>query len=223
MAIRNNKITFHSVATNFDIPRPYPASRAMPEWFRKMPGVSDDHVMTVKKCVPFLDSLTAGYQIPLAADLTWDGENKEFHSNTPTHINSDHVPSQTMNLPVPSEYDSQPHKWINFWHIKTPKGYSTLFTHPINRSDLPFLSFTGIVDTDKHPLIINFPFWLRKDFEGTIKAGTPIIQLIPFKRDNWDMKILDSGQSYSYPYEHKVEEPPFGFYKRNFWSKKRFS
>lgn len=223
MKIYSKKITFHSNATDFDIMHPYPTSRSMPNWFRKMPGVSEDQVMTVKKCIPFLDSMTAGYQIPLPADVTWSKSTKSFITHGMYSLNSDHISSQTSDVPIPEEYDPQPHKWINPWHIKTPKGYSVLFTHPMNRSDLPFMSFTGIVDTDKHPLIINFPFVLRKDFEGTIKAGTPIIQLIPFKRESWNMDVIDQGKSYEYAEAYKAHEPPFGFYKNNFWHKKRYT
>ena len=223
MRIKDKTITFHSVATEFEITRPVLASRSTPDWFRKMPGVSEDQIMTVKKCVPFLDSLTSGYQILLPADVAWSKKDQKFTSNSAFPLNSDHAPSQTSIIPVPEEFAPQPHKWVNFWHVKTPKGYSCLFTHPLNRPDLPFMSFTGIVDTDKHPMAVNFPFWLKKDFDGTIKAGTPLIQIIPFKRESWGMNIKDQGQSHFYPYDHKVEEPPFGFYKRNFWSKKRYA
>ena len=43
----------------------------------------------------------------------------------------------------------------------------------------------GIVDTDRSPQPINFPFFIKKNFVGTIEVGTPVVQLIPFKRDDW--------------------------------------
>ena len=42
-----------------------------------------------------------------------------------------------------------------------------------------------MVDTDKYPIPVHFPFLLKKNFEGLIKQGTPIIQVIPFKRESW--------------------------------------
>ena len=39
--------------------------------------------------------------------------------------------------------------------------------------------------TDKEVLNFHLPMWLKKDFIGIIKKGTPIAQIIPFKRDNW--------------------------------------
>jgi hypothetical protein len=217
----SKKILFHSDATDFDIMPPVPASKMVPAWYRKMSGVNDG-VMSVKKCVPFLDSITSGYIVPLPADVKWNEAKKYFSSDSIIKNTSMHEPSQVLGVDIPEEYDPTPHKWESRWFVKTPKGYSTLFVHPLNRPDLPFYSFSGIVDTDKHPLIINFPFVLKKNFEGTIPAGTPMIQAIPFKRDKWSAKIVDQGEGYFYPYTYKVSEPPFGYYKRNFWSRKEF-
>jgi hypothetical protein len=215
------KIVFYSDSPNFEIIKPLPASRLVPNWYRKMAGVNDG-VMSVKKCVPFLDSFSAGYLIPLTSDTSWDEERKIFKSDSILNPVNMHEESQTKDVPVPEGYYSQPYKWNSHWFIKTPKGYSTLFVHPLNRMDLPFYSFSGIVDTDRHPLIINFPFLIKEGFKETIEAGTPMIQAIPFKRDKWSSKVIDNGEGYSYPYTYKVMEPPFGYYKRNFWSRKEF-
>lgn len=215
------KITFHSDSTDLDIIKPFPASRSVPDWYRKMPGVTEK-IQTIKKCVPFLDSMTAGYIVALPVDVKWNKELKEFEEDSIIKMTSVHADSQIEYVKISEEYDPKPHKWDSRWFIKTPKGYSTLFVHPLNRLDLPFHSFSGVVDTDKHPLVINFPFLLKKNFEGTIKAGTPMIQAIPFKRDKWSSNIVDEGESYLYPYAYKVEQPPFGFYKRNFWTRKEF-
>ena len=48
----------------------------------------------------------------------------------------------------------------------------------------------GIVDTDKYTAPVNFPFVLNDaNFEGLIPAGTPMAQVIPFKREDWNMRI----------------------------------
>lgn len=218
----SKKITFHSAMTEFEILKPTASSKSVPPWFRKMQSVTDG-IMTVKKCVPFLDALTSGYTIPLPVDVFWDRDRREFGSNSATPVVSAHHLVQSEDVKIPEEYDPQPHKWINSWHIKTPRGYSCLITHPMNRPDLPFYSFSGIVDTDRHPMIINFPFVLRKDFHGKIEEGTPLVQVIPFKRDRWSSEFIDEGESHFYQNQYKVEQPPFGYYKRKFWERKTFS
>lgn len=222
--VSKNKITFRSVEPSLAIDRPTASTKNVPSWYRTMPGVTDK-ISTVKKCVPFLDAFAMGYHIPLMADVEWNKETEEFSFSSKIPPVSHHYSSQTQEVDLPPEFDPQPHKWNNAWQIKTPRGYSTLFIHPLNRLDLPFYSFTGVVDTDKHPLIINFPFVLRKDFNGLIPQGTPIIQAIPFKRDKWSSSFLDSLMKDKHnvsKISHENAQPPFGWYKRNFWSRKEY-
>lgn len=215
------KILFHSTKTELDILPPFPASRAMPGWFRKMKPVSDDKVSSVKRCVPFLDALTSGYIIALPVDVYYSKE-RGFWTNGAFHVVSSHAPSQTQDVVIPEEFAAQPYKWINNFFIKTPKGYSCMFIHPLNRDDLPFHSFSAIVDTDTHPVVVNFPFVLREDFEGMIPAGTPLIQIFPFKRDDWEMTVKDTGKSHEYPRQYEVLSSALGWYRQKFWHKKKY-
>jgi hypothetical protein len=137
--------------------------------------------------------ITAGYVITTPADIVVSKkEEKTFPSFTWgiddfTCVES-HSVSQYDQYKVPNEYFSVGFKFNNPWTIVTPKGYSSIILTPTFRDDLPFFSLPAIVDTDKHPTAINFPFFIRKDFEGTIPMGTPIVQIIPFKRDSWSTK-----------------------------------
>lgn len=213
------KIKFQSVDVTIDFIHPQPASRFVPEWFRKLPGVING-METIKKCVPFLDTLTSGYVISLASDVYYDGQN--FQQVSKIEQVTTHHRDQLQTLGIPVEYNEQPYKWINFFVTKTPKGYSTMFTHPINRIDLPFFSLTGIVETDNFPIPVNFPFFMKKDFIGVIPAGTPIIQAIPIKRDNWKSEVEDKKPFKKPWYVDIMHNPPFGFYKKNFWQRKSY-
>ena len=57
------------------IAEPVPAKSVMPDWFRKLPPVDTAHVhatnngQTIKRCMPFLDAMTTGWIIPLAATV----------------------------------------------------------------------------------------------------------------------------------------------------------
>jgi len=93
----------------------------------------------------------------------------------------------------------QPFKYLNPWTIKTPKNYSCLFTNPFNRDDDGIRLIDGIVDTDTYHQPVNFPFIINGDkypeFNDVIKKGTPYVQIIPFKREAWKMKIHSKNPS----------------------------
>ena len=221
-----HNIEFRPEMPQYDIPKPQPATKFIPEWYKKTPVVSEQ-MLTAKRCVPLLDSLSAGYIIPLPVDVYWDddrdpSEGKKYWYDAPFEQVSMHSPTQTEMFEINENFGTQPYKWINHFHIKTPRGYSMLFTHPINRTELPFYSFTGFVDTDKHPIVTNFPFVIRKGFKGVIPAGTPLIQAIPVKRDAWRGVMKDEDQAFRYARQFEVFNPPFAWYKRNWWTKKQY-
>jgi hypothetical protein len=100
--------------------------------------------------------------------------------------------------------------------MRTPKGYSTLFTAPFHHYDLPFQCLPAVVDTDNHPIPVNFPFLLRKGFEGIIPSDTPIIQAIPFKRDDWESNFLKEPLEKSLG-EYGKGNRKFGHRYKTFW------
>lgn len=220
--MRKKTVEFRPRNPEFDIVEPKPASLYIPSWYKDAKQVKDK-ILTAKRCVPLIDSLSAGYIISLASDVHWDATaSRKYWSASKVDLVSSHYDVQTDTFELGDEFETTPYKWINQFHIKTPKGYSMLFTHPINRTDLPFYSFTGVVDTDRHPLIVNFPFVIKKGFSGVIPAGTPIAQCIPIKRDDWSSKVADSRTRYEHVDEFNVVTPPFGWYKRKYWVKKRY-
>jgi len=51
------------------IPNPVKANRALPNYFRDIAPMSSNHPQsaTVKKCIPFLDAMSAGFIIPMGS------------------------------------------------------------------------------------------------------------------------------------------------------------
>jgi hypothetical protein len=214
------KINFISVLPDFDISHPVPSYRTIPEWYKTSKQFIEG-AQTIKKCVPFLDSMTTGYSLTLAADVFFDkGSVQDISLNG---VVDKHLDNQMGDLLIPAEYSKNVYKWINSFILKTPKGYSTLFIHPVNRVDLPFYSFSGLVDTDKFPLEVNFPFLIKEDFVGIIPAGTPIAQAVPIKREGWTSEVEDKKNYEAPAFSYTMNNPPFGFYKKNFWKKKKYS
>lgn len=216
----SKKIKFISNRPHIEFMKPAPASTSIPRWFKELPAIIDRE-LTSKRCVPMLDGYTAGYFIYTSCDLYWDGESFTHNANGYEPV-SQHLKSQVFGIDFGDEYSDQPFKFLSPWVVKTPKGYSTMFTHPVNREELPFKSFTAVVDTDNHTLPINFPFMMKSGFTGTIPAGTPIVQVIPFKRDDWSSDVDDtSGYDDQTPGSYWFK-PPMAYYKRHFWKKKKY-
>lgn len=215
----SKKVKFNSIDINVGFMHPKPAIKDLPEWYKDLPSVNNGQE-TVKKCMPFMDAMGTGYFLYLSADVYVDRNG--FQQISDPEVVTTHNPNQIETFEVPAEYLGTPYKWMNFFTMKTPRGYSTLFTHPMNRIDLPFYSLSGVVETDKFELAVNFPFLLKKDFTGIINAGTPIIQALPFKRTDWESEVEDEEQIKLPTYRHTMHNPPFGFYKKHFWERKKY-
>lgn len=223
---------------NSNLYLPDPAVKHIPKWFSRMErfisgdkkySLSGPREMntTVKWCMPFLDCLSIGYLIILETDIFVKKNNssgvREFVWNIGSQeLISQHLNDQISDEQVPEQYDRTLYKFSNNWSIKTPSGYSTLFTHPLNRTDLPFYTMSGLVDTDSYYVPVNFPFLLKKDFEGIIEAGTPIAQLIPIKRESWSSVKEPYDEKFSSSHNYKFLHKIYRSYKRQFWHKKEY-
>ncbi len=143
--------------------------------------------------MPVFDMMTAGYMLTLPADInieiSHDGSPLMQWSTDGMEMITHHSPEQFSQLSVPPEYYNVGYKFMNNWIIKTKPGYSCMFIQPSQRDDLPFQIIPAIVDTDQHPVPVNFPFFLRKDYTGVLEMGMPIVQIIPFKREEWESEF----------------------------------
>lgn len=219
----------------------------LPEWYKKLPITAklydDAHFddLTAKRCIPILDAMTTGYVFVTTVDYHFDYEPGKNYGNFsgPEDIMSQkpismHPLTQISTLNPSPEYIDYAYKWGNTWTVKTPPGYSCMFIHPLNGVELPFKSLDGVVDTDNYFQPVLFPFLMKNNFNGVIPAGTPVIQVIPFKRDNWKMKINDKINEElinNYKSERQLYEGQRygrnmeiygGMYKRDYRVKKKY-
>ena len=78
----DKKITFCAIERRMvDVwPHPTPAARSIPEEYKNLPRFRNNnlHEPTLKTCIPFLDSLTAGYMIYFDQDYIVDPVENEF-------------------------------------------------------------------------------------------------------------------------------------------------
>jgi hypothetical protein len=223
---------------------PIPAKLNIPEWFKKLEHTVDK--MTVKGCMPFLDSLTSGYLLKIPQDFhikhnieNNEGQASSFHnfalSDNESFISSKYINLNTniSNHPI-FQLEGSPHieknkpfpfyKILNPWRIKTPKGYSCLFIPPLNNTDDRFSIIPAIVDTDSFINEINFPIVINGDkypvLETIVEKGLPYVQIIPFKRESWKMTFKSIKQKQIYNTRVFYNLNIFNRYKNLFWKKK---
>lgn len=200
----------------------------IPNWFKNMdPDTSDvktlPHFLTVKSCIPFIDSLTSGYMLELPVSVAVElinGYPSFTWAKQDVRIVEPRGGQGAPLLPVPLGYDSNHYVWLTSTSFEVPAGYSLLMTHPFNRFDLPFLTLSGIADADSTLGPGQIPFFIKKDFEGVIPAGTPIVQLLPFKRENWKMEQKEGLWQRGADKNTKAINAVRGYYKKHGWKKK---
>lgn len=212
---------------------PQPSSKVVPKWYKEMVTYFNGNKLqinsgntnsTVKNCSPFLDAMTAGYTAVLNVDVIvrWENEAPMFNWRTTKSVISFHSYEQTQNMPHPKGYFRQVCKFDNDIIINTPKGWSTFFTHPSNRFDLPFKIINGFVETDNYDLPVHFPFFIEDKWEGIIEKGTPIAQLIPIKRTDWESEIKEYSEENYIKSSNRFFSVINRTYKTNYWVKKLY-
>lgn len=194
-------------------PEPTPASKNIPDWYKKQPsyGADEEQLLksggsasTVKRCMPVFDIINSGYIIYMPCDIYIDATDpNKLQWSIPTQANmikkdlvSSHSPEQVSHYPLNTKrYHKDLFRLLPFWAVGTEKGYSCLFTQPFHSDPVPFRTFSGIIDTDHFIADGHYSFQFEKDFKGVIERGTPIVQVIPFKRDNYQMEIVEPEES----------------------------
>jgi hypothetical protein len=219
---------------------PEPAVRHVPEWYKSLSKFNksnkdvtldpqnnlgtDGAQVSTKMCMPFLDATTAGYMYVLEDDLyvDLDEQGRPTLSWRGDVMLADKRP--IIDIVVPDNCHPIHYGWRMNWYYETPPGHSVLITHPMNRYDLPFYVQSGIVESDIWGLPVFIAFFLKRNFRGVIPKGTPIMQIIPFKRDSWELEVIDTDEELD-KHELKAENRRsrlYGYYKKTAWRKKVF-
>lgn len=233
---------------------PVPTQDVIPQWYKeadrfaKMPngeyfkapkevcpfpkeGTTDDFgkIPTWKACPAIMDAFMTGYVFKTPCDLTFF---KNSRGSIDVKINDIKFKDFCMARPPmpqfehPKGFYKDHFAWMPDWGLELPEGYSALFMTPMNRYDLPFINTTGIVDSDKVHLLGSFPFFIAEGWEGTIPAGTPYLQVLPFKRENWEhnIEILDQSKMYAKMVDNAnfYRQPDGGVYKSKVWTRREY-
>jgi hypothetical protein len=220
--------------------KPVPANQLIPQWYKDAPayeptpnnplGDKMEFIMrsvnsSFKKCTPMLDAIISGYIVQLWADVL---VNKNIDNSpniswiTKQSIFTPHGDS-SKRLPPPTGYSNYVAKYMCTWIPQTPPGYSCLISSPFGHRDLPFHAIPAIIDTDKNVMELSVPMWIKKDYEGLVEKGTPLIQITPFKRSNWKSTFdYYEDEEFEKLTERTFFATAINHYTKNIWSKKDY-
>jgi hypothetical protein len=234
-----NKIEFIALGKYaFEVcPKPFPASQALPQWWKnaspyiKNKENSDGKKIIVenfesnasfKKCVPMLDLLSSGYIVPLWADVQIKNLNNYPLINW--RVKKDVFGTHNgQEVEIPDGYHKTQFKFMNQWVPKLPKGHSALIISCPGYPNSPFRAMQAIIDYDKttHPLFP--PMYLKNDFEGIVEKGTPMFQIIPFKRSNWESSFsFWKDDQLIINEDRDIKSTIVNNYIKNFWERKSY-
>lgn len=234
---------------------PVPTQNVMPKWYKdadrfaknpftgeyyKAPkevcpypkeGTTDDFgkIPTWKACPAIMDAFSTGYVFKTPCDIKFfknengtiscevlDEKYKDFCTPRPPMAQFEH----------PKGFYKDHFAWNSHWGLELPEGYSALFMTPMNRFDLPFLNTTGVVDSDKVHMLGSFPFFIAEGWEGTILKGSPYLQVLPFKREDWshNIEFLQEKDIYDKMIDNSnfYRKPDGGIYKNKIWSRREY-
>jgi hypothetical protein len=229
-------IKFHPLTKDIHlvVPPPKPAKFYLPKWYENSANVIASKKQyefgelknhSIKACMPLFDSMTSGY-----IQETWCDIHISRKDDGSVHYNYAMDPEiisvrSELQARNPDGYLPVEFVWRQPYGIETPSGWSIILTHPFNHTELPFLSMTAIVDSDRYsyfPFPNNYPFFIKEDFEGVIPAGSPMFQIIPFKRSNWSHRVTE----FDYATNKKRSAVVTKFfqygYKKVCWQRKTF-
>lgn len=221
---------------------PQPTIKNIPEWYRKAdlfainpqtgkPWQSPQDggkIPTWKACPAIFDVMGTGYVLKTPCDIEFYHDGSRISARVMEKENEGFVDIRQP-LPQffpPMGYDEHHFAWWIDWNIIVPEGYSVLYTHPMNRFDLPFISTSGIVDNDKVDISGTMPFFMFKGWTGILPAGTPYSQLIPFKRESWESELEVQNvkkmgmKNYLNALKYRVKDG--GVYKNSVWERRSY-
>ena len=167
----------------------------------------------IKTCPAVFDYLTSGYIIPAWDNFVVRNVNDSLYMSwqqTPIHTAKVNHIFNTHQTHLQADgllnFDEQPlyggfHKLLSPWFVQTPPGISLYVTNPNQYRDKRFTTVDAVIHPDKHPMSLQWFFEWNKSIIETdnfslidtklqcIKKGTPLMLIIPFRREQHTHQI----------------------------------
>lgn len=208
--------TFETEA--YELFKPVLAKSFMPDWWKKM-KVQSIHrnlkTQTIRSCPAMHDWLTMGWYMISCVDIMIDVDestypNKRFYAK-------EIEPQKGQKYASASHGSNQVHDYFTYlgadgpvkdafklrapWNIKVPQGYSIMHIDPFMFQNKHFATWQGIIDADGFNVNMDnaqIIFYPKTDEPFIIPKNTPLVQIIPFKRDEWHATYLLAEEPYIY-------------------------
>ncbi len=185
--------------------RPRPAVDVMPDWKKEIPGQIKRELEqgnTVRTCPAIHDYLHLGFVIPLWTDVIVERVSRAGNGQAIKDPKGKLISWRTAHGAFPLEQHGRDQvegvepleppdglplviKPICPWLVETPPGWSILVL-PLNlheeKNRLPLQPIPGVVNTDHWHQIHSPCRWERADSVIHMKAGTPFMHIVPFRR-----------------------------------------
>jgi len=227
---------------------PEPIKNCLPEWFKNADVAPPGHKLhpsakemlknprmragTIKKCMPAVDYMTSGYILKNFLDIEFTQEMSEEKGEEVYIFHNTRLGQPFVDKHVRQQFPGiSKHKEVmkitGVWGIKTPPGYSSLIYQPFYDLEYRWQFLPAIVDTDSYTNPVSLPFIFQDIKPGhtenyIMEAGTPLVCVFPFKRDEWSgiihNKLIANDKSRT-----TVLTQLHNIYKRFFHNTKRYS
>ncbi|MEY3311163.1 MAG: Cyanophage [Bacteroidota bacterium] len=184
-----------------------PAKEVVPKWAyvarQDYIKNKDKKEMHVYKCPGIFDTFGTGYIISAWHDLELETDGLKFRMTIPDNklnelLEKETVQEQTWNAAITKFIPKPP--WavksilkINTpWHVIAPKGVKFLMVPLPYPDEFSFQSCIGILDPGVSSELNVQGYW-NNNSPGihTIKAGTPLAQIIPITEKTYDFIVRD--------------------------------
>ena len=182
---------------------PTAAKNSLPDWYKDQGSRNHFDHPTIKRCMPIFDAMSSGYFLVAQSDITVDSTNPggliiSSDNDFDGVLFSQHDFYQYDKYPIPLGYHSHVLRIHPMWSVQTPKGYSSLFINPVHNGPKNINALTGLIDTDNFISDGHLSFFVAENTVFKIKKGTPIIQVVPIRRESWEsveMSVQDSTEA----------------------------
>ncbi len=206
---------------------PEVAAKSLPAWYKDTNRYHEDGNSTFRNCVPFFDAMTSGYIFKTPCDVMFDIADNRIVAKIEDPNFQDFIGLRDPlpNFHHPEGYYEDHFSFLPEWGVELEPGFSALYTTPFNRFDLPFLVTSGVIDNDKMNTPGMIPFFIRKGFSGLVPKGTPYVQVLPFRREDWNATPIYGNEAQigrNLKRAIKFRSVKSDFYRDNLWERKKY-